>query len=393
MIADKEITAPVSHTGTANNSENQNNYIDNSKIQNSQNDYNISDDVCTDVIFGQEDVEPITRINKEILKNFQPKKKHTIPLSESYQRLGYIDKSARVKDCGTFLEFQRPVNSSTCKLSYANFCRDRLCPVCSWRRSLKIFGQVSKIMDHIQDDFEFIFLTLTVPNVTASELPSKINQMQNAFTTMAHDNKRFNGAVCGYFKALEVTHNKNRYSKSFDTYHPHFHNILAVDKRYYKNKDYIKQSEWLDMWRKYMKDDSITQVDVRRCTSKDKSECEKSEKALSSAVAEVAKYATKSSDYIIPWSDELTDNSVNALLSALSGRRLCSFGGVFDLVRKALKFDDAEDGDLLHVEADKIRADVALHIYRYAWSCGAYKLTAVERKFNPLVEISDDENF
>ena len=172
-----------------------------------------------------------------------------------------------------------------------------------------------------------------------------------------------------------------------------FHNILAVDKRYYKSKDYIKQSEWLDMWRKYMKDDSITQVDVRRCTSKDKSECEKSEKALSSAVAEVAKYATKSSDYIIPWSDELTDNSVNALLSALSGRRLCSFGGVFDLVRKALKFDDAEDGDLLHVEADKIRADVALQIYRYAWSCGAYKLTAVERKVNPLVEISDDENF
>lgn len=382
MTFTKKITAPVCETGTAINSKNQNFNIKNSKNQNNyDNNYNILVPVCTD--------ETINNISNEIEKKFLPKKQQTIELSKSYERLGYISKSIRVKDCGTFLEFIGGENNHT--LHNANFCRDRLCPLCSWRRSYKIFGQVSKIMNVIQNDYEFIFLTLTVPNVTALELPLKVEQMQKAFTTMIHDNKRFKGSVCGYFKALEVTHNKNKYSKSFDTYHPHYHLILAVDKRYYKSKDYIKQAEWLGMWRKYMKDESITQVDVRRCTNKDKSECEKSEKALSSAVAEVAKYATKSSDYIIPWSDALTDSSVNALLSSLSGRRLCSFGGIFDKTRKLLKLEDIENGDLIHLD-DTVRSDVALQIFRYSWSCGAYKLVAVEKKLNAFIEPSDDEN-
>lgn len=385
LISDNKIAVPVSHTETTIKSDCYN--------QNSHNDYNTDEDESIVVTFGHEDFDTITRINTEISRKFEPKKKDTFPLASSYQRLGYIDKSARVKDCGTFLEFARGADTSRYTLHNANFCRDRLCPLCSWRRSYKIFGQVSKIMEHIQDDFEFIFLTLTVPNVKDSELPSKIDQMQKAWINLTKHDKRFKGAVCGYFKALEVTHNHNQFSKSFDTYHPYFHTILAVDKRYYKSKDYIKQSEWLEMWRKYMKDNSITQVDVRRCTNKDKSDCEQSEKALSSAVAEVAKYATKSGDYIIPWSETLTDSSVQALLSALTGRRLCSFGGVFERKRKELKLEDAENGDLVHVEADQIRSDVALQIYRYSWSCGAYKLTAVERQVNLLIDISDDENF
>lgn len=390
MTFTKKITAPVCETGTAINSKNQNFNIENSKNQNSyDNNYNTLVPVCTGVTLLDND-ENITKINEEIIKKFEPKKKDTIPLSESYERLGYINKALLVKGCGTFLEFISGENKHT--LHNANFCRDRLCPLCSWRRSYKIFGQVSKIMNVIQNDYEFIFLTLTVPNVTASELPSKIDEMQKAWINLTKYNKRFKGAVCGYFKALEVTHNKNKYSKSFDTYHPHYHTILAVNKSYYTSKNYIKQSEWLDMWRKYMKDESITQVDVRKCTNKDKSECEKSEKALSSAVAEVAKYATKSSDYIIPWSESLTDSSVNAFLSALSNRRLCSFGGIFDKTRKLLKLEDIENGDLIHLD-DKVRSDVAHQIYRYSWGCGVYKLTAVERIVNPLLDISEDENF
>ena len=366
---------PVSHTDTP--------YETNLDLNNQETilNYNISDIEKTNILKNN--------IDNEIEKKFFPKKLQTIELSKSYERLGYISKSIRVKECGTFLEFIAGENKHS--LHNANFCRDRLCPLCSWRRSYKIFGQVSKIMNVIQNDYEFIFLTLTVPNVKDNELALKIDEMQKAWINLTKYNKRFKNAVVGYFKALEVTHNKNKYSKSFDTYHPHYHLILAVDKRYYKTKDYIKHSEWLEMWRKYMKDESITQVDVRRCTNKDKSDCDKSEKALSSAVAEVAKYATKSSDYIIPWSDELTDSSVNALLSALSNRRLCSFGGIFDKTRKLLKLEDIENGDLIHLD-DTVRSDVALQIFRYSWSCGIYKLVAVEKKLNAFIETSDHEN-
>lgn len=338
-----------------------------------------------------DDVPSILRINREIEKKFLPKKKSTFPLSRSYQRIGEDKRALRVLECGTFLEFAREVSSEKCTLQNANFCRDRLCPMCSWRRSYKIFGQVSKIMDHIENDFEFIFLTLTVPNVSGSELSSKIDQMQKAFRQMMQFDKRIRKVSAGYFKALEVTHNKNRHSKSFNTFHPHFHVILAVDKGYLKSDYYLKRSDFLDIWRRVIHDDSITQVDVRLCKNKSSSECQEAERSLSSAVAEVAKYSVKSNDYIIPWSEELTDTSVRTYLSALTSRRLCSFGGIFDQVRKALAFDDCEDGDLVHVEADKLRADVALQIYRYAWSSGVYKLIAVDRKVNPVIDAAEDD--
>lgn len=359
----------------------------------SKDNYIISDieNATEHVTFGHDDCEPIMLCNKELKKRFEPKKKSTYPLSECYLRIGEIKRADNVRNCGTFLEFAREINTNKCKLHNANFCRDRLCPLCSWRRSYKIFGQVSRIMDNIEDDFDFIFLTLTVPNVPASELPAKIDQMQKAFRQMMQFDKRIKRACAGYFKALEVTHNKNRFSKSYDTYHPHFHNILAMDKGYCKSKNYIKQSEWLDIWRRVMHDNSITQVDVRMCKNKSSDECLEAEHSISSAVAEAAKYAVKSNDYIIPWSEDLTDSSVRAFLSALSGRRLCSFGGIFNHVRKALQLDDAENGDLVHVEAEKLRADVALQIYKYGWSQGVYKLIAVERKCSPLIDAAEDD--
>lgn len=355
----------------------------------SKDNYNISrvQSSTPSVTFGIEDCEPIRRCSSEVELRFQPKKMQTVPLSECYLRIGEDRRAERVRECGTFLEFARELNSEKCKLHNANFCRDRLCPLCSWRRSYKVFGQVSKIMDMIENDFDFIFLTLTVPNVSGSELSKKIDEMQKAFRQMMQFDKRIKKVSAGFFKALEVTHNKNQYSKSFDTYHPHFHVILAVDKGYCKSRNYIKQADWLDIWRRVMKDNSITQVDVRTCKNKTSSECQNAEKSISSAVAEVAKYAVKSNDYIIPWSEELTDSSVKTFLSSLSGRRLCSFGGIFNQVRNALKFDDVDDGDLIHVESERVRSDVALQIYRYGWSHGIYKLIAVEKKVNPLIEL------
>ena len=49
------------------------------------------------------------------------------------------------------------------KLKSANFCRVRVCPMCNWRRSLKLFSQVSAITDAIlaEKKARFIFLTLT----------------------------------------------------------------------------------------------------------------------------------------------------------------------------------------------------------------------------------------
>ena len=65
-------------------------------------------------------------------------------------------------------------------------------------------------------------------------------------------------------------------------------------------------------------------------------------------------------------------NFVSAFLSALAHRRLCSFTGCFNQVRKQLALDDVEDGDLVCVDADKLRPDVAYLVVRYRWRAGAY---------------------
>ena len=42
-------------------------------------------------------------------------------------------------------------------------------------------------MDVIEHDYKFIFLTLTVPNVSASELKQKIDDMQYAWRSILQE--------------------------------------------------------------------------------------------------------------------------------------------------------------------------------------------------------------
>ena len=326
-------------------------------------------------------------VDIELEKKWIPKKEQSLILSDSYLRLDWIRKAERVANCGSWLEFVErseqgqggtglgcpcgapdgtPARTTAYKLYHANFCRDRLCPMCSWRRSYKIFGQVSQIMNLLGNNYRYIFLTLTVPNCESSELNKLIDDMVKGWHRLIN-RKVFKSAVKGFFRALEVTRNKKT-----GTYHPHFHVVIAVESHYFKDERYIKHDEWLHLWQMSMKDDTITQVDVR--TMKNKKTGEVSGEALASAVAETAKYAVKSADYIFKNNNSLMDEIVLTLSSALSHRRLTAFGGCFAEAREKLGLDDCEDGDLIHIDDNSIRLDLATMIVRYEWSCGAYKL-------------------
>ena len=96
--------------------------------------------------------------------------------------------------------------------------------------------------------------------------------------------------------------------------------------------------------------------------------------SLSSAVAEVAKYAVKSSDYLFEDNPVLTDEIVSVLSSALAGRRLVSFGGCFRKAWQLLNLDDPENGDLVNLDG-KINPQLRYLIIRFGWSAGVYKFT------------------
>ncbi|MCG1026295.1 protein rep [Dehalobacter sp.] len=288
-------------------------------------------------------------------------------LADSYKRLQYFSKSNRVKNCGSFLDFKR-YHDNTLKLDKANFCKVRLCPLCSWRRSLKIFGQVSKIMDKIteENNYDFLFLTLTTKNCKGDDLSITIDKLMKAFKEMQRD-KVYKNSILGYFRSLEVTHNLNIKSKSYDTYHPHFHCILVVRNSYFK-KEYISQQVWTNLWQKCLDVDYTPIVHITRFK-------DQGTESLKKAIAESAKYTVKDNDYIVIDSldevDEvLTDKAVNVLDNALLNRRLTAYGGILKKIHKELNLDDPVDGDLINTDNDNLRNDLDYVIERYCWNVG-----------------------
>lgn len=248
----------------------------------------------------------------------------------------------RLRDCGVQLFFQRYLleNGQTIhKPKHLNSCRVRLCPMCAWRRSTKIQAHTRKILEAMQTDgkYAYLLLTLTVPNVRGEDLSSKLDEMMKGWKKL-EQGTTFKRVVKGWYRGLEVTHNLSR-----DDYHPHFHCLLAVDGSHYFGRNYIKQEDWLTMWRKATRDDRITQVDIRRIRPKAGGT---DGDAIIAAVCEVAKYTVKTADYIDPRDWRLSAQTVEILDGALGRRRLVAYGGVMKDWHKRLNLDDEIDGDL-----------------------------------------------
>lgn len=276
-------------------------------------------------------------------------------MSNSYLAIAYDEvdeaKAKRLRDCASWLEFVR--TEGVLKLHNANFCRVRLCPICAWRRSLKTFGQVFKIVSVAQENYAFIFLTLTVKNCEPDELSETLDMLSKSWDRFIKY-RDIKNAVKGYYRATEVTHNVTE-----NTFHPHFHCLLAVNKSYFSGRTYLKQSVWRELWKKAARLDYDPQVDVRRVKS-DKVE---------GVCAEVAKYAVKVKDVICFDDWDLTVYTVRVLDKAFNKRRFIAFGGVFKEIHKQLNLDDVENGDFIH-EDDSDLSALSEDKVLYAWNSG-----------------------
>lgn len=312
---------------------------------------------CADTQLGQVDNSIEWR---EIQDSFVPRADEVNNLARTYFRLGYNDKADRVIHCGDFLSFRRGIYddgslAETSQLHTANFCHDRLCPMCQWRRSLKMFSQMIQVSEVICNDYDFLFLTLTVPNCAGVILRQEIQKMQNAWDKFSHDTK-FKRICKGYVKSIEVTYNKKS-----DTYHPHVHVLLAVEHDYFKSDNYITHSEWLLKWQKATQNDSIQFVNIKAVYDKNSKQTlsEQPQKTLCdySYIAEICKYPIKPFDLT-------SDSVVQTLSDALCGLRLVSFGGIFKTVRKSLQLDDVENGNLINVDDEVLEQ---FNAYLISW--------------------------
>jgi plasmid rolling circle replication initiator protein Rep len=131
-----------------------------------------------------------------------------------------------------------------------------------------------------------------------------------------------------------------------------------VKKEYFSksNEKYITTEKWVHLWRTSAKLDYDPVCDIRKVR--------KTKKNISKTVAEIAKYTVKDSDYIG------NDEVIKTLTDAIFRKRLYAYGGVIAKASKALKIRKPDSGDLVHIDNDAIRDDVAYVIVKYGWSFG-----------------------
>lgn len=295
-----------------------------------------------------------------------------------------LDKARRVSECANYTEFQRhdpdgQHSGPWLTLHTANFCRNRLCPMCGWRRSLKMGSQAREVVaeanrQKVSRDgvaFKWLLVTFTVKNVTGPELGRTIDQLHKAAHNMAKT-KRWKAAVKGWLRATEITHNTDVKSASFDTFHPHLHFLLCVNSRYFKSADYIPQKEWKAMWERAAGLDYDSQVNVKAVKDLENDTTKESKTSLGGALAEVTKYVCKPQGVVTWENPEMAVRTVLVLDRMLDGRRLTSWGGVLKEAAAKLKLDSIENGDLVHVESESEDKDAnAIADYvAFNWSVG-----------------------
>ena len=253
--------------------------------------------------------------------------------------------AARMDFCSQLLDFRLVPQDSEykLKLNAARFCRVRYCPVCQWRRSLRWKAKAFKILPMVVEAYpkhRWLFLTLTIRNCKITELRDTLQWMNQSWQRIVQ-RKKF--PAIGWMRSTEVTRGKD------GSAHPHFHCLLLVKPVYFSGKSYMKQKDWVELWRSCLRIDYNPILDIRPV---------KLGRQPMELVPEILKYCVKESDLVADrkWFIELTRQMQNM--------RTVATGGV---LKEYLKQLEQEPEDL--IGKDKTRTEDNIdegHLY-FGW--------------------------
>lgn len=326
----------------------------------------------------------------EMREFFEPKKSRNLRMSQAFSRIGNDKAAEMLLDCGTYLDFGH-FSDDTNRLVSANFCKNRLCPVCSWRRSLKKYSDLSEVFDVLKNTHEFVFLTLTERNCPADQLRDRMTHLKKSFRKWL---RRQSLAVFdGCYMSLEITYNDKH-----DSYHPHLHIILCAPQgAYFGTSAYMPFEKWLSEWREvggYDYDPSIRVNKIANKTIYNQKTRKYVTVSLKKALKEVAAYSVKDCDFFKKsMSQEQSDRAISVIYEALRGFRLFEYYGIMKDLHKsnlAKKKRTEDDDDLVNVSGEVLpHAELLYHI-TYVWSYvpeeNCYKYVCVS---SPPIEMGD----
>ena len=229
-------------------------------------------------------------------KPWDKHRKNTDKAANYYKGSDYDKYSQRMDFCSGLLDFRLVPDADEgelkLKLSAARFCRVRHCPVCQWRRSLMWKAKAYKVLPKIVADYpkhRWLFFTLTIKNCPITELKDTLQWMNKSWQRLV---QRKTFPAIGWLRSTEVTRGKH------GSAHPHFHCLLLVQPNYF-GKNYMKQQDWVDLWRSCLRIDYTPILDIRPV--------KKGQQPMQ-LIPELLKYCTKESDLVADreWFLELT---------------------------------------------------------------------------------------
>jgi len=269
---------------------------------------------------------------------WREKRLRTETVAKGWELAGHPDKARRCQDCGTWLTFGECPGDGTKYLVGANFCGQRLCPMCAWRRSMKLTTEASAVLHRATEAWPeraYVMLTLTQRNVPGQDLADEVSRILDGWSKLRRRGEF--KEVAGWLRTLEVTYNAQA-----DTWHPHLHVLLQVTPSYF-GRGYVSHAKWVAAWRAVLGLDYDPSVEVHRVRQR------ASRDALGAAAAEVGKYTVKDSDMAGNTPQEASERLL-VLDSALAGRRLVAWGG--DLRKLAKELEAGDEDDLVHITGE-----------------------------------------
>ena len=254
--------------------------------------------------------------------------------------------------CGNFLVMQETTDRTRQRVELGYYCKQRLCPCCAWRRSVRDAQTIAAISAAAAaDGLHMVFVTLTVPNVRGCDLPDTIRHINQSFARL-RAYKSCKTLLMNTIRKLEIT-----YNRQMETYHPHLHVLCYVNTNYFSGRGYCSHDTLLDAWRRATGQPQITQVDVRRCRDYGDTD----------AIRELAKYNAKASDYTS--SQQVMDD----LYLALKNTHLMDFSG------KMREYRRDYDAGRLDQYIDREDTQYTLRVV-YEWLAGDYVETDVQER-------------
>lgn len=306
-------------------------------------------------------------LHEEVLQEakFSEHKLQSNDILFKFYNTGFTTEAEKIKQCGNYLEFTLKEHQITKdqkkKLAGANFCKNRFCPMCNWRRVRNITGQLKEAFSVIQEKQKVatLFLTLTVKNPQVQDLRETITMMNKSFNQMAKT-KAYKKAILGHFKSVEILGDKTPKGEA----HPHFHILLIVNESYFKSKNYLSKSKFTEMWKKALGVEYTPVVDVRRIKSKNENFSD-----IDSAILETVKYSVKHTELV-----KVANEDFYYLYTQTKNLRFISAGGILKQHLNLIKIDD----DLINLKKENEALWIEICRLIYSWKNGDYHLKEIK---------------